>query len=165
LYGFPVGQVLAWVDESLGRLRRLTEDVVLTDLPMSSIRRLSRARFLLFRSILVPSCRLTLGEVLEAAEAVNDGLGELSKARGARLLHPDPAWYGIDPIHIRPRYWRSAWMEILGTSDLESTDTRSALEALRLHLLSPERRWLCGIEQRAPQTGLRLRRGGRVWLY
>src|SRR5437667_1733564 len=63
LYGFSAQQTLAWVEEALGRLQSFTQDIVLTDLPLASIRRLSRAKFLAFRSILVPSCRLPFGQI------------------------------------------------------------------------------------------------------
>src|SRR5262245_34001192 len=114
LYGFSAERTLAWVEEALRRMERVTQDIVVTALPLASIRRLSRAKFLLFRSILVPSCRLSLAQVLDRAEGVNEGLGKLSSSHGVRLIRLDPAWYGFDPIHIRPSLWRRAWQEILG---------------------------------------------------
>ena len=165
LYGFSVQQTLAWVDEALGRLLGFTQDIVLTDLPLASIRRLSRARFLAFRSILVPSCRLSLGEVVDRAGRVNAGLAELSAARGVRLFPLKPAWYGLDPIHIRPALWRRAWQEILGSEAAVAGQRGSPAETLRLYLMRPERRWLFGIEQRTPQPGVALPSGARVRLY
>jgi hypothetical protein len=102
LYGFSPEQTLAWVAEALSRLSRLTQDIAITDLPLASIRQLSTPKFLAFRSILVPSCRLSLAQVLERAEQVNAGLADLASVHGARLCHLDPAWYGFDPIHVRP---------------------------------------------------------------
>ncbi len=162
LYGFSPRQTLDWVDEALARLGRVTSDVVLTGLPLASIRRLSRMGFLAFRSVLVPSCRLSLEEVMDAAERVDAGLRELAEARGARLVHLDPSWYGLDPIHIRPALWRSAWQAILGA---RCDGGGSAVEGLRLYLMRPERRWLLGFEQRTPQRGVTLDAGARVWLY
>jgi hypothetical protein len=166
LYGFGAEQILAWVEECLVRLRRITPDLVLTDLPLVSIRRLSRARFLFFRSILVPRCRLSFEQVLETAEQVTEGLARLAASRGARFFRLRPEWYGLDPVHIRPRMWRRAWREILsGEAAAEAPPGCSRLEALRLFSLSPERQWLLGVEQVTPQAGLRLPSGGRVWLY
>jgi hypothetical protein len=164
LYGFSPEQTLAWVAEALDRLGRVTQDIVLTDLPLASIRRLSGPKFMAFRSILVPSCRLSLAQVLEAAERVNEGLGKLSAARGTKLVRLDPGWYGFDPIHVRPSLWRPAWQQILGAPQA-SSNGGSTVEGLRLYLMRPERRWMFGIEQFTRQTGVALPSGGRVWLY
>jgi hypothetical protein len=153
------------VRETLRRLQRSTQDVILTDLPIESIQRLSRSRFLVFRSVLFPSCRLSLDQVLQAVERINEGLANLAAAFGARLFKLNPAWYGIDPIHIRRPLWRPAWQEILGAGCAWDGRDRSLVEALRLYFMAPERRWICGVEQFTPQSGVALRSGGRVWLY
>jgi hypothetical protein len=105
-----------------------------------------------------------LGQVLEIAERVNTGLAELSTARGVRLFRLNPAWYGLDPIHIRPSLLRSAWQEILDARSA-ANGSCSLLEGLTLNLMPPERRWLLGVEQFTPQSGVTLPSGGRVWLY
>jgi hypothetical protein len=38
------------------------------------------------------------------------------------------------------------------------------MEGVRLYLMAPERRLLFGIERFTHQTGIRLPKGGRVWL-
>ena len=162
VYGFPPDQILAWVDETLSRLARVSDDVVLTDLPMDSIRRLSSARFHAVRSVLFPSCRLSFETLVATAEQVNAGLADLASTRRARFLHLRPSWYGVDPIHIRPSLWQAAWQEVLGVSCPVSP---SRLEALRLYAMRPEQQWLFGVEQRTPQTGVPLARGAHLWLY
>jgi len=164
MYGASAEQILSWVEETLIRLRRVTPDIILTDLPLDGIRRLTEARFLVFRSILFPFCRLSLGQVLEIAERVDSGLADLAAARGARFFRLDPAWYGLDPIHIRPSALRSAWPEILDAG-CPARGAGSLLEALRLSLMPPERRWIFGVEQVRPQSGVALPAGGRVWRY
>ncbi len=165
LYGFSAEQTLGWVEEALGRLSRVTQDIVLTDLPLASIRGLSSLKFLAFRSILVPSCRLSLAQVLERAELLNTGLAKLSAARGAKFFRLDPAWYGFDPIHVRPALWRPAWQQILGAHPQASSNGAPTVESLRLYFMRPERRWVFGIEQFTRQSGVTLPSGGRVWLY
>ncbi len=165
LYGSSAEQTLAWVSEALDRLGQWTRDVVVTDLPLASIRRLSPTKFLLFRSILVPSCRLSLAEVLETAERVDAGLAELATGRGAKLIHMKPEWYGFDPIHIRPSLWRAAWQQILGSEAEVGAGGHSRTEGVRLYLMPPERQWLFGVEWFRPQAGTALPSGARVWLY
>jgi hypothetical protein len=164
LYGFSVERTLGWVEEALIRLSRVTKDIVLSDLPLASIHRLSNLKFLTFRSILVPSCRLSLAQVIDRSELVNEGLAKLSVAYGATFFRLAPAWYGFDPIHVRPSQWRPAWQKILGAQP-QKKSVGSAVESLKLYFMRPERRWLLGFEQWTPQPGLALRSGGQVWLY
>ena len=165
LYGFSAEQTLAWTAEAVERLRKFTPDIVLTDLPLAAIRRLSQAKFLAFRSILIPSCRLSLGEILHAAEQVNDGLAALAAARSIQFFPLNPEWYTFDPIHIRPSQWRPAWQEILGCKSGTRRDGGGRLEGLKLYFTPPERQWLFGMEQFTPQAGRKLPSGAKVWLY
>lgn len=165
LYGFSAEQTLAWVEEALNRLRRVTRDIIITDLPVATIQRLSPPRYLLLRSVLVPRCRLSLAEARESAGAVSAGLAKLATARGIRLFRPDPGWYGLDPIHIRLSCRRSAWQEILDARAASTGGCGPLLERLRLSTMAPERRWVLGVEQFTPQSGVALPSGGRVWLY
>ena len=165
LYGFSVERTLGWVEETLVRLRRVTRDIVLTDLPLASVRRMSNLKFLVFRTALVPSCRLSLPHVIERAEQVNEGLASLAETYEAAFFRLDPAWYGFDPIHIRPSLWRPAWQKILGAQTQEKLGSGLTVESVRLYFMRPERRWLFGREQIAPQLGVTLRSGGTVWLY
>jgi hypothetical protein len=165
LYGFSAERTLGWVEEVLVRLSRMTRDIVLTDLPLASARRLSNVKFLAFRSVLVPSCRLSLTQVLDRAERVNEGLALLATTHGAKFFRLDPAWYGFDPIHVRPSLWRQAWQQILGAEPREKFWRGSAVESMKLYFMRPERRWLFGREQVTPQSGVALRSGGHVWLY
>ena len=108
---------------------------------------------------------LGASNLLDTAERVNAGLAELSATFCAKFFRLDPAWYGFDPIHVRPALRRSAWQQILGTEPQASSHRESTVESLRLYLMRPERRWLFGIEQLTPQSGVALPSGGRVWLY
>jgi hypothetical protein len=166
LYGMPADQILTWVDEAVARLQRVTDDIVLTDLPLARARRLSRLEFFLFRTIVVPQSRLTLAEVLDTAARVNDGLEAIAAKRRIDFFRLKPEWYGVDPIHIRPSLWRPAWREILcGDQPAPTAADGSQREAVHLYFLKPERQWLFGQEQFTAQHGHALTPGGRVWLY
>src|SRR5262245_60516150 len=165
LYGYSVARILSWIEETLSRLRRIDADIVMTDLPLFNLRQLSPRKFDIFRWLLFPSCELSLEEVGRRAERVNAGVGELAGAYAATVVHLKPDWYGIDPIHIRPRLWRTAWQHILGGEKNTSSRNGSSLEGVRLYFMAPERRSLFGFEQHTPQPGIALPSGGRIWLY
>jgi len=165
LYGFAARQILAWVEECLNRLQRVTRDITVTDLPLGGIQRLPQTRYLVLRSILFPFSRLPLDCAVKTAEQISAGLKELSTAFGLRLFKLDPAWYGLDCVHIQPRYWRLAWQEILCIRSTPGGVGRSLAEGLKLRLMAPERRWMFGFERFNPQFGVLLRSGGRIWLY
>ena len=166
LYGRSAAQVLAWVAETADRLLRFTRDIVLTDLPLASIDRLSNPKYLAARSLLFPGSRVRLGQARVTASRVCGGLAEIAASRGLRLRHLREEWYGFDPIHMRPSQWRAAWLEILmGEEDRPLVSPTTRREWLRLYLLRPERRWLLGREQVTTQRGAALPGGGSVRLY
>jgi hypothetical protein len=168
LYGYAAPTILEWVEEAVDRLARVTPDVVVTDLPLDSVRRLSTPAFLVFRSLFAPQCRSSLSAVVDTAERVNHGLASLAAARGLHFVRMRREWYGVDPIHIRPCLWRPAWQQILGCGMGHEVGERSKSgwpEGLSLYFMPPERQWLFGVERTSPQTGIALPRGGRVWLF
>jgi hypothetical protein len=165
LYGYPAPQVLAWVEQAVDRLQQHTRDLVITDLPLDNIRALSQRKFLFFRSLFVPRCRLTQAQVVDAAAQINEGLAALATRRGLRFVRLDAGWYGLDPIHMRIAAWSAAWQEILCGVIEAPHHNEPVLEAWRLYLMRPQRETIFGTERVSPQTGLRLARGGRVWLF
>ncbi len=193
LYGSPPAEILTWVEACVERLQATTADIVVTDLPVQSLRRISPLEYLIFRTVLFPPCRLSLAEVLDSALRVSEGLVDLAGRRRLRFVHLEREWYGFDPIHIRPSRWGTAWGEILGPSDERAGNARMSLvegeprtslgegdagtslgegeprtslgEALRLHAMRPEQEGLLGFDRITPQRGRPLSGGGRVWLY
>ena len=165
-YGFLPAQILAWVEEAADRLLAHTSDVILTDLPAETVQSLSPPSFLFFRTLFLPSSRVGRDATVARMNDVNQGLASLASKRQLRLVHLKPHWYGLDPIHFRPGCWREAWREILlGEESALPVPPLSLREWARLQTLPPDRRWLLGVERSSPQSGRRLGRGGRIWLY
>jgi len=165
LYGFSPQQTLDWVGEALRRLGAHTDDIVLTDLPMASIRSLTPLRYLLFRSILVPACRLSLEQVQTRAETLSQALARLTQAEGLRFERPEADWFGPDPVHIRGARYPEAWRAFLSIEPGLRLAPLPYAERIRLALLPPESRRLCGLRQFHPQTGVTVCPGSRLWLY
>jgi len=164
--GYQPSRILEWVDLCVARLQRHTRDIVVTGLPHAALAGLPASRYLLFRSLFFPRCRLTMAETLSRGAEVQEGLRAIADARGARFFAMKREWYGLDPIHVRPPMWASAWQEILCGSGSAPRPPRAPLgEAFRLYALQPERVAYFGRERVSPQRGIALRGGGRVWLY
>ena len=165
LYGASPAQILDWIEECVRRLTAHTRDIVLAGLPVHSLRRCSPLATAAFRTFLFPRCRLSPATILERAEAVSQGLCDLASARGFRFFALRPEWYGLDPIHIRPRFWRAAWAQILlGQESGGPGPGWSWSEAARLYAMWPERQRLLGLRHETPQP-VRLPKGGRLWLF
>jgi len=169
LYGATPDAVLSWVSECVARLQALGADITITDLPLHSIRRLKSARYLLVRSILFPACRLDLTEALARCEALDAGVAQVARAANLKLVRLRPAWYGADPIHVRARFWSTAWQEILlgdsAASPAPQAPAPQPISALRLYLAAPQQRWLLGLERGCRQPAIETEAGTRVWLY
>jgi len=170
LYEVEVPQIIAWIAEAINRLQSANARICMTLLPVSSIERLGTARFVFFRQLLFPRCRLSLSEVCRRAVRLHDELLKLGQSRGVSLVEHDVLWYGFDPIHIRQRHWRSAWPRILSVWDGEALmkrelPRRSLTRWMYLRTRCPHQRRLFGIEQRRAQPSARLSDGTTVAFY
>lgn len=170
LYGVEVPQIVAWVAVAIDRLQSAEARICMTLLPVSSIECLGPTRFVLFRQLLFPRCRLSLSEVCRRAAGIHDELLKLGQSRGVSLVEHDALWYGFDPIHIRQRHWRTAWPRILSAWDdrapMERKLPRGSLARwMYLRTRCPHQRSLFGIDQRRAQPSARLHDGTTVAFY
>ncbi len=166
LYGFSVERTLGWVEEALVRLRAVTNDIVLTDLPLASIRRLSNSKFLAFRSVLSPSCRLSLTEVIERAGAVSTkGWFSCLRRTGLGSSSLIPPGMGSIPstcallTGVRPGS-RFSELSLRGSSGGGST-----IESVKLYFMRPSVAGCLAWSRSRPSLVSCLRSGGQVWLY
>jgi hypothetical protein len=169
VYGAENDRIRSWVEECLVRLRAMGASVVVGDLPVASLQRLSAWRFELFRRALVPSCRHSLAEVVGRAVELSAELRGLAASHGARFVSLPGEWYGFDPIHFRRRVRRQAWRTILGEDAAPGRRAwrgpRALADDIRIHAALPERRWLLGRVQEGAQPSVVLASGTTLWCY
>lgn len=169
LYEYPVTVVADWVEECLDRLLCVAGKIVVTALPVQNLEGLSQVRYKFFRSLFVPGCGLSLGEVSARVVALNERVVALAAARGIRIVLPQRAWYGMDPLHVRRCRYRSAWRTVLepfvASVENASFSREKRLESLWLETRRPAqvRRFGKTIDTRQPSA--RLRSGTIVSLY
>ena len=168
LYSVTPETLLQWVRDCIERLLPVTQRIVLTELPLTSVNTLGDARYVLMRTILFPGCRITRSQIFERAEQVNDGLVQLAQDYELPILKPEPHWYGFDPIHIKQKHKVEAWHKILSAFEFPEatyTPTRHWAQPVRLRLLAPASRRLFGIEQTKAQPAGKLPDGSVVSLF
>jgi hypothetical protein len=167
LYGYSVDGIARWVETCLARLQG-AEQIVITEVPLASLRKLGAARYLLLRTINFPQSRVDLPTALASAEELNGRLVELARRFGARLVRPPGEWYGFDPIHILPWRWKEAWEHILASWRQEGAPPRSFSFRPRpvyLWTRRPQRRRVFFWEQHARQPAASLADGTTLWMY
>ncbi len=165
LYGIGVTRILAWADETLQRLGDVAARLVVVGLPLARIRCLPRWRYLAVRSVLVPTCRLSLRDAVGGSDVLHEGLRALAARHGAAFHEPPATWYGFDPIHVRRRHWSDAARAWLGgASPLPSAIDTHRNRLAMLAWAPAERRWF-GVRTRTPQPVRRFADGSSLSLW
>lgn len=170
LYGAPVERISAWVGDCLRRLNDIGARIVIAGLPLESLERLPRWRFMLLSRVLFPMHAARFESVRSDALRLDAALRAQAEQCGAAWIAPPAEWYGFDPIHIRRSVSWAAWEKIFSAAVTDSNARvgapRSALRQwLYLKRLRPLRRRWWGIEQFRSQPAGALADGSRVWLY
>jgi hypothetical protein len=179
VYGVEPRVIEQWVETCIDRLEASAmsggpggpKRIAITTLPIESVRSLSRAQFLIVRSILFPTRRMTYEEAIGRSHELHERIIDLIKRRGLTRIDLPGDWYGIDPIHIRARHWPRAWRQILAPCLCPDNDKeisfaqRSFSRWLRLRTRTPERWWLLGMQRGRAQPCGTLRDGTTIALY
>ncbi len=109
LYGFGSDQVASWVRESVGRLADRGSRIAITGLPLDSISGVGAVRLRLLKTVFVPGCRLTLGELQDSAARLDDHVRDIARDFGATIIEQPGDWYGFDAIHVHRRRLDDLW--------------------------------------------------------
>ena len=168
VYGMPPRQIARWVEQCVDRLDQMHADIVLTQLPIACIREVPRWRFEALRRVLFPMHSISYVKAMAAAADLSERLDQIAAAHHLETVPLAPAWYGLDPVHIRLKHWPRAWGEILGRwSDVRlNGQMRPSLRRwLMLRRAMPQRWWLAGREIRTAQPSCVLPCGTTVSWY
>lgn len=168
-YEVPVSELLEWVTGCVERLQRLDAEVVVTDIPVESIGRVSETRFRLFRTLLFPSCSLGRQELVRRTETLRAGLYRLAESQNISVFPVQNHWYGFDPIHPHRRHLHEMWRELTCNFDgfrlPKSEKSCSLLTSAYLRLLNAETWTHFFFQRTATQPQGQLVDGSRIFLY
>jgi len=172
-YEVEPGEIAKWIEECVDRLEAWGAKVMMTRLPMESLARLSNFHLSAARTILFPSCQLTAEEIRHRVNELDNKIIIISRDHGISMVETDLSWYGLDPVHIRRRYWVEYWERIIGgwvDCDDELSSGRERLRAdpfLWCYLWTrwaKRRRVLGGLHERVQPSG-RLSDGSTISMY
>jgi hypothetical protein len=113
LYGFSVEQIRIWLTESIDRLQKRQAECIMTRLPLTSVMKMSSARFYATRTLLFPGTSITWPTLKQRAIALDETVQKLGERHGIPVVEPREEWYGIDPIHVRWSQRCEAWTQIV----------------------------------------------------
>lgn len=168
-YEVGVADLVSWVEGCLDHLERAGATIIVTELPLARLERLTEWQFLFFRTLFFPKSRITFDDIRSRADALNDSLVALCERRKIPVISVSGAWYGLDPIHLKRSVWREAWPTILANwRDAEAEGLRLRMSLRRwayLRALAPAEQAIFGWECRARQPSGVLHDGTTVSLY
>jgi len=104
LYESTPEQILRRIEWCISQLQQHSAQIVVTNLPMASIESLSEWRYIFFRTLFYPSCRLSHDETVIRARVVHCGLIDMASRLNFKLTEQEPVWFGLDGIHVN--YWQ-----------------------------------------------------------
>jgi hypothetical protein len=169
VYGVPVRQIVDWIESCLERLDALGAKVVVTSLPLESLRRTPHYRVRLLRRLLFPSSRTPVPTMLDQADELCDKIEALGRQQSRTIVGLPGNWYGLDPIHICRSKRPEAWSTILAPL-AEGVLGRPLPAATRMkrkqwRRLRPHERTVFGRVQSHRQPAVRLPDGTTLSLY
>jgi hypothetical protein len=162
-YGAAPERVAGWIEDVLARLAAREARAATVGLPLGALRALGPLRFALFRAMYFPGRGLARAPLVAAAERLERSLAERSRARGLGHVVPPAGWFGLDPIHLRPRAVEpafDAWLAALGLA--RGTRTRPPGARSAAGRARPARSRLFGRERAVPQPSAHLPGGGSL---
>ncbi len=122
VYGKSVSQILEWLRICLDQLQEHEADIIVTELPVEPLMKLSRFRYELTRRLFFGGKSLCWDEMQSRILLLNEELIQITNEYQIRLIKPNSKWYGFDPIHIKKSQRLTAWKEILScTSEKKCT--------------------------------------------
>ena len=167
LYGLGVTAVAGGVREAARRLADRGATLTITGLPLASIARVGRVRYRLLRTLYVPGCLLSLDEIKDASQWLDDELRAIAADTGATFLEQPADWYGLDALHVRRPRLDDLWASVGDAWGLPlaiGSPRASLREWAMLGSRSAEVRSVARVMRLTRQPVIE-RDGVRVWMY
>ena len=139
VYLFDPNEIASSVRQSIERILAWRSDarIVMTGLPLDSVARLGRVRYLVARSILFPGCFLPHSTILSRAYALQKRMQDLAAEYCIPFVEPESQWYGVDPIHVLRKYRATAFLKYFAPFDLAPSNSAVNLASTKMRIPLP----------------------------
>ena len=125
VYLFEPNEIASSIRRSIDRILAWRSDarIVMTGLPLDSVARIGRVRYLVARSILFPGCFLPHSTILSRSCALQKLVQDLAAEYRITFVEPESHWYGVDPIHVLRKYRETAFLKYFAPFDLAPSNS------------------------------------------
>jgi len=169
LYEFTAEQIAAWVEQCVIRLKQHTHRIVLTGLPIHNVKRITPAKFLLFRTLFFPRTKIPLEEVQANALRLHDHLRAIAARHEIHFVTIQKQWYSVDPIHwklaARPEVWNT-FLTPLSYGHCDAASVRSQLSTELSYLFCRQKTYsVCGMPRAKSQPSVRIKSGTTIAIF
>ena len=139
VYLFEPNEIASSIRRSIDRILAWRSDarIVMTGLPLDSVARIGRVRYLLARSILFPGCFLPHSTILSRSYALQKLVQDLAAEYCITFVEPESHWYGVDPIHVLRKYRETAFLKYFAPFDLTPSGSAANLGTTRMRIPLP----------------------------
>lgn len=167
LYGLGVAAVARGVREAALRLADRGAAIVITGLPLASIARVGRVRYRLLRTLYVPGCLLSLRDINDASQWLDDELRTIAADTGGTFLEQPAAWYGLDALHVKRSRLDDLLNRVADAWKLPPATDRPRASLAEWAALGSRAAEVCSLAHRLRLTRQPVadRRGLRIWMY
>ena len=154
VYLYEPDRIAESVRECVRKVRNWRSDakLVMTGLPLASLLRVGKSRFLIARTILFPGCTLSRNTVIERSLELDRLVRQIADESGIHFIEPQTQWYGMDPIHVLPRHRAEAFRTYFDAFELPSLpDTNGIRKHSKIGLPLAAHRTVFGREKTVAQ--------------
>ena len=127
VYLFEPNDIVVSLRQSIKRILAWRSDarIVMTGLPLDSVARIGKMRYLVARTILFPGCFLPHSTILARSLVLEKLVQDLAAEYRIAFVQPESHWYGMDPIHVLPKYRETAFLKYFAPFDLAAATAAS----------------------------------------
>ncbi len=125
--------------------------IVLTGLPLCSLKTLEPIRFVIARTILFPACWMSLQEISEKSHQLDEMIQKFAAENNLPCVIPQGEWYRADPIHVIPPLRENVFRQFFSHWNLDGAASVPVPSGTSAGLPASALRTFAGFQRNASQ--------------